>query len=222
MFRLVTVLFFLSVLSVAPHAHAGRKLALAVLDLPASGPEPSGERTQSSNLEDLAGHLNAWSTPATGYVGPLGADDDALAPWTRAGLAVSSMEAPVTAPAADKRFADWYNGSQAARDAVAALYLTHVEACLMGREADARRRYGKEVPVVLAVHANELNAERLGDLLTVLEARGYELVSVDEAAAGLPRGAAQRAPSPAADPCSERWFEAHWRPRLDAISAAAP
>ncbi len=221
MFRLVSILLFLFVLSAAPHAHAGRALALAVLDLPASGPEPSGERTQASNLEDLAGHLNAWSTPATGYVGAQGAGDDALAPWTRAGLALSTMEAPVTAPTADKRFADWYQGSEATRDAVAALYLTHVEACLMSREADARRRYGKEIPVILALHANELNAERLGDLLTVLEARGYELVSVDEAAAGLPRGAAQRAPSPAADPCSERWFEAHWRPRLDAISALA-
>ncbi|MEZ4265498.1 MAG: hypothetical protein R3F39_03895 [Myxococcota bacterium] len=222
MFRLALATLVLSVLAIAPHAHAGRQLALVILDLPASGPEPSGERTQTSNLEDLAGHLNAWSTPATGYVGAQGADDEALLPWTRAGLALSSMEARVTAPAADKSFAAWYTGSDAARDAVAALYLTHVEACLMGREADARRRYGKEVPVILALHANELNADRLGDLLTVLEARGYELVSVDEASAGLPRRGANRAPSPAADPCSERWFDAHWRPRLDAITAAAP
>ena len=154
-------------------------------------------------------------------MGPLGADDEALAPWTRAGLAISTLDAPVTAPTVDHLFAAWYTGSEATRDAVAALYLTHVEACLMGREADARRRYGKEIPVILAVHANELNADRLGDLLTVLEARGYDLVSVDEAAAALPRGAKSRVPSPAADPCSERWFDAHWRPRLDALTTVA-
>ncbi|MCB9729432.1 MAG: hypothetical protein H6744_01725 [Deltaproteobacteria bacterium] len=219
--RLIPALLLVLLLGVSPQAHARRTLAIAVLDLPASGPEPSAERTQESNLEALAGHLNAESVPATGYVGPRGASDDALAPWTRVGLPVSTGEPAVTAPTADHRFAAWYTGSESARDAVAALYLAHVEACLMGREAEARRRFGHETPVILSIHANELNADRMADLLTVLEARGYSLVPVDEATAELPRHAAGRQPPSASDPCGERWFEAHWRPRLDAISAVA-
>jgi peptidoglycan/xylan/chitin deacetylase (PgdA/CDA1 family) len=41
--------------------------------------------------------------------------------------------------------------------------------------------FGREVPQTLLIHANDLNADCLGDLLKRFEARGYRFVTLDEA-----------------------------------------
>jgi len=61
------------------------------------------------------------------------------------------------------------------------LYLKHTEAMLDYVESSSRMLFGREVPQVLLIHDNELNAELLDTLLTMLEHRGYHFIRLEEA-----------------------------------------
>ena len=61
------------------------------------------------------------------------------------------------------------------------LYLKHTEAMLNYVESSSRMLFGREIPQVLLIHDNELNAQCLDTLLTMLEHRGYRFIHLDEA-----------------------------------------
>jgi peptidoglycan/xylan/chitin deacetylase (PgdA/CDA1 family) len=64
---------------------------------------------------------------------------------------------------------------------VADAYLEHIDEAFGYFEARSREVVGREIPQVLLLHANRLNADLLGDLLDRLRSRGYRFVGLEEA-----------------------------------------
>jgi len=94
--------------------------------------------------------------------------------------------APVSIENADYQFNDVLADARAHHASrIAAetklLYLKHTEAMLDYVENSSRMLFGREVPQVLLIHDNELNAEFLDTLLTMLEHRGYHFIRLEEA-----------------------------------------
>jgi peptidoglycan/xylan/chitin deacetylase (PgdA/CDA1 family) len=94
--------------------------------------------------------------------------------------------APVTVDNNDFIFADVYRRARARGDRdtmarVAAAYVPYMEAVLAHFEDLSRQFLGYELPQVLLLHASELNADLLPDLLRMLRARRYAFVSLDKA-----------------------------------------
>lgn len=69
----------------------------------------------------------------------------------------------------------------AAMDSIAADYLRYMEGVVVHFEEQARRTLGREPAQVLLLHANWLNAERLGPLAGMFRRRGYGIIGLDEA-----------------------------------------
>jgi hypothetical protein len=57
----------------------------------------------------------------------------------------------------------------------------YMEAKFAFFERNAIELFGRAIPQVLLVHANQLNADRFGDLAAMLERRGYRFVTLDRA-----------------------------------------
>ncbi len=147
--------------------------------------------------------------------------------------------APVSLDTVDYAFAAAYGEAPAAaRPRIGALYIDHVDEAAEHFEALSRELYGREIPLVLLVHANGLNADHLGAALDRLAHRGYRFVPLAEALAdpaytehgnrpphiplqgdrnflnlvALSRGLR------AADPTGEARFRDHWRPLIEAAT----
>jgi peptidoglycan/xylan/chitin deacetylase (PgdA/CDA1 family) len=94
--------------------------------------------------------------------------------------------APVTVDNNDFVFADVYGRARTRGDRdtmarVAAAYVPYMETVFAHFEGLSRQFLGYELPQVLILHANELNADLLPDLVNMLRARTYAFVSLDEA-----------------------------------------
>jgi peptidoglycan/xylan/chitin deacetylase (PgdA/CDA1 family) len=96
--------------------------------------------------------------------------------------------APVTVEDADYLFNDVLayarqqkdrNMAENAREA----YFDYFDASFDYEEAASRTLFGREIPQVLLLHDDALNAENLDALLDRLERRGYKFVSLDDALA---------------------------------------
>ena len=60
-------------------------------------------------------------------------------------------------------------------------YLRYMESVFAFIEDVSRRLLGRELPQVLLLHANQLNADRFPALAAMMKARGYRFVRLDEA-----------------------------------------
>jgi peptidoglycan/xylan/chitin deacetylase (PgdA/CDA1 family) len=94
--------------------------------------------------------------------------------------------APVTHDNGDWIFARAYvnashRGDSGAMGRVAASYVAYMETKFDYFERESRALFGREIPQVLLVHANGLNADRFGDLAAMMRRRGYVFVPLDEA-----------------------------------------
>jgi peptidoglycan-N-acetylglucosamine deacetylase len=69
------------------------------------------------------------------------------------------------------------DGAQRLRQA----YLEHLDRAFAFFEELARDTFGREIPQILLIHANEINADCLAEMLGRLEARGYSFISLEEA-----------------------------------------
>ena len=74
-------------------------------------------------------------------------------------------------------------GDSALRSRVVAAYLQHLDSAFAYSERLSQRLFNREIPLVLLLHANQLNADHMGTVLTRLEARGYRFVTLDRALA---------------------------------------
>jgi peptidoglycan/xylan/chitin deacetylase (PgdA/CDA1 family) len=97
-------------------------------------------------------------------------------------------QAPVTFDNSDWMFAYTYRdarerGDTASAEKVRAAYLPYLESVIAFFEARSVEVVGHEFPQVLLLHANELNAEMLPDLLAMLRRRGYRFISLQAALA---------------------------------------
>jgi peptidoglycan/xylan/chitin deacetylase (PgdA/CDA1 family) len=94
--------------------------------------------------------------------------------------------APVTVDHNDFVFADVYRRARTRgdRDTMARLtaaYVPYMESVFAHFERLSREFLGYELPQVLILHANELNADLLPDLVAMIRARGYAFVTLDAA-----------------------------------------
>lgn len=94
--------------------------------------------------------------------------------------------APVTVDNNDFVFADVYGRARARGDRarmarVAEAYVPYMESVFTHFENVSRAFLGYEVRQVLLLHANELNADYLDDLIGMLRRRGYRFVDLDTA-----------------------------------------
>jgi len=94
--------------------------------------------------------------------------------------------APVTVQNEDWQFAAAY--SRAAErhagkpmEEIATAYVAHTAVILQRSERLSTELFGREIPQVVLLHANALNADHLEDLVRLLEERGYEFVTLDRA-----------------------------------------
>lgn len=60
-------------------------------------------------------------------------------------------------------------------------YLAHLDTMLGFAERLSRETFDREIPQVLLIHASDLNADCLDEMLTRIETRGYRFVSLEEA-----------------------------------------
>ncbi|HEY7729009.1 MAG TPA: hypothetical protein VID50_11220, partial [Candidatus Eisenbacteria bacterium] len=94
--------------------------------------------------------------------------------------------APVTVDNQEWVYAYVYQASLARGDTavatrVAEAYLDHIDDAFAYFEAHSRDIVGREVPQVLLLHANRLNADLLEPLLARIRTRGYRFVELAEA-----------------------------------------
>ena len=90
--------------------------------------------------------------------------------------------APVTLDNSDYQFAALYTRPQF-RERVREAYVPYMESVVAFFEARSIEVAGREFPQVLLLHANELNADLMPDLLAMFRRRGYTFVPLDRALA---------------------------------------
>jgi peptidoglycan/xylan/chitin deacetylase (PgdA/CDA1 family) len=96
--------------------------------------------------------------------------------------------APVTVLAEDQLFAAALDrararGDQRAAAGVTSAYVPHFGSRFDYFERISRRLLGREIPQVLLLHANTINAERIGALAEMLRRRAYTFVPLERALA---------------------------------------
>jgi peptidoglycan-N-acetylglucosamine deacetylase len=103
--------------------------------------------------------------------------------------------APVTLDDADYMYAALYARPEY-HERVRREYVPYMESVVAFFESRSMEVVGREFPQVLLIHANELNADLMPELVAMFRRRGYALVSLDEALAdpayALPDGYAGR------------------------------
>ncbi|MEO8295340.1 MAG: polysaccharide deacetylase family protein [Gemmatimonadota bacterium] len=62
-------------------------------------------------------------------------------------------------------------------------YLEHMDKAFAFAESMSVRVIGEEIPQIVLLHANEINRDHIGKVLSVIKARGYSFISLDEALA---------------------------------------
>ena len=96
--------------------------------------------------------------------------------------------APVTHDNSEWIFARAYANALVRNDAplgdrVAAAYVPYMDAKFDYFERQSRALFGREIPQVLLLHANSLNADHFPELAAQMRARGYRFVPLEEALA---------------------------------------
>lgn len=94
--------------------------------------------------------------------------------------------APVTVDYADYAFARNYSrlvraGSTSQADEIVQQVMKAIDAAYDQSEKQSREILGYELPLVLLIHCNELNARNLPESLARMRDRGYEFISLDQA-----------------------------------------
>ena len=74
-------------------------------------------------------------------------------------------------------------GDTALEQRVVRAYLQHLSSAFIYSEGLSRTLFGREIPLVLLLHANELNADHLDAVLGELQARGYRFSTLERALA---------------------------------------
>jgi hypothetical protein len=90
--------------------------------------------------------------------------------------------APVTLDNADYMYAALYTRPEY-RERVRDEYVPYMESVVASFEAGSIALAGREFPQVLLIHANELNADLMPELLAMFRRRGYTFVTLEQALA---------------------------------------
>jgi peptidoglycan-N-acetylglucosamine deacetylase len=134
--------------------------------------------------------------------------------------------APVTLDNGDYMFAALYNKPEF-RERAAREYVPYMESVTAFFEQRSVEVVGREFPQTLLIHANQLNADLMPDMLSMFQRRGYRIVSLAEAltdpayalADDLPakggfswlhRWSKTKGLPPRGEPEPPRWVEENW------------
>jgi len=90
------------------------------------------------------------------------------------------IEAPVTLDDGDYLFAAAYT-RPGFHDRVRSEYVPYMESIISFFEQRSVEVFGREIPQILLIHANQLNADLMPDLLAMFRARGYTFISLQDA-----------------------------------------
>ncbi|GAB3500368.1 polysaccharide deacetylase family protein [Spirosoma knui] len=95
-------------------------------------------------------------------------------------------EAPVTVDNSDWLFSRAYDHALLLRDTTLAAevgkrYVAYMNDCVRYYEAQSDSLFGRQIPQVLLLHANTINADHLGQLFNQLRQGGYEFITLEEA-----------------------------------------
>jgi peptidoglycan/xylan/chitin deacetylase (PgdA/CDA1 family) len=98
--------------------------------------------------------------------------------------------APITLDAWDWAYAGVYEdakrrGDAAAQDDLAKSYLAHSDAVFAYSEQQAKTLIGYEPKQILLLHANQLEADHIGELLDLFRKRGYRFITLEDALGDL-------------------------------------
>jgi len=93
-------------------------------------------------------------------------------------------------------------GDTVLRQRVVADYLRHIDSAFAYSERLPRSLFGREIPLVVLLHANELNATYLDTVLDRLQARGYRFASLENVLAD----SAYRSADTYAGPAGMSWL----------------
>jgi peptidoglycan/xylan/chitin deacetylase (PgdA/CDA1 family) len=74
-------------------------------------------------------------------------------------------------------------GDEAEAERIVEAYLAHLDTAFAFAEELSLDTFGREIPQVFLIHANELNARTMAEMLERLRARGYRFVTLEEALA---------------------------------------
>ena len=88
--------------------------------------------------------------------------------------------APVTIDDADYEFAALYTRPEF-HDRVQKEYVPYMESVVAFFEQRAVEVVGREIPQILLIHASQMNADLMPDLLAMFERRGYSFITLREA-----------------------------------------
>lgn len=118
--------------------------------------------------------------------------------------------APVTIDNSEWIFAAAYDQAidrkdRRLRKRLATAYLDYMEAMCAYYEGQSRALFGREIPQVLLVHANTLNAHHLPALLKRFERRGYRFVALESALADPAYATPDEYTGPAGTTWIHRW-----------------
>jgi peptidoglycan/xylan/chitin deacetylase (PgdA/CDA1 family) len=118
--------------------------------------------------------------------------------------------APVTIDNSDYLFAVAYERALATRDNkgarnVAREYIAYMERVFSYYERQSTTLLGREIPQVLLLHANTLNADTFDALARMIEARGYAFVPLDQALTDTAYASADTYVGPAGITWLHRW-----------------
>lgn len=61
------------------------------------------------------------------------------------------------------------------------MYLEHLSQCAQHFASVSSDLFKREIPLIMLLHANELNAEMMDDILKMFQNKGWEFISLDEA-----------------------------------------
>jgi hypothetical protein len=176
-------------------------------------------------LLQAAGQRRRWFRPPLLHTGPDSVRRVALDEWLEANRYRMGV---VTIDNQEWVYASAYSRAQAAGHldvarAIAEAYLEHLDESARYYRSRAVRLFGREIPQVLLLHVNQLNADLLPRVLDRLRASGARFISLDSATSDpayrtpdryvgprglswLHRWAAGSAGSPAVDePREARW-----------------
>lgn len=115
--------------------------------------------------------------------------------------------APFTVEHDDSLFGCVYDRvrEDAGRQRVVAEYMSHLEVSVQVYERMSQELFGRQVPQILLLHANRLNARTLDSTLQALASYGYQFVSMEEAM----RDPAYQSPAGASGRFGPSWL-ARW------------
>ncbi len=126
--------------------------------------------------------------------------------------------APVTIDNSDWIFARAYENARDANDSkslnqVAAAYAPYMASKVDYYEEQSLKLFGRRIRQILLVHANSINADHFGELITELKNRGYRFITLEEALRDPAYSSSDTFTGPAGISWLDRWALTRGVPR---------